>query len=116
MRTKYESARRMRSFYEPGYFGGTPTGYGQAFQDWATDMPTQMGGFTLGPDPDAEDLPGGFGPAIRRSMRAKNAYEQPPVGVSNLGGYGVGQLQNYGVGALAAYDPLAREEHPRWRR
>jgi len=121
--SRIATANRMKAFYEPAYFGSS-SGYGQAFNDWAGNFPTQMGGFSLGPEEregfnaNMDQLGGGsgYGGAIRGALRARNAYDQPPVGPQNLANYGVGQLQNSGVGALDAYRPLAREEDLRWRR
>ena len=109
-----DRARRMRSFYEPAWFGEQAT-EGQFGMDRYGPPPIQIGGFDTqyGKDLPPQEWQPGYGEAIHRTLQARRAYEQP--GLNSVGRYGVGQLQNYGVGALDAYRPLAREENLRWR-
>ena len=110
-------ADKMRAFYEPAFFGVSTSSYmdplGVTRETRNDPWPTTMGGFSLpvakiegaykyaGPPPPPEvqkEID-----ANRRARRTRKAYLAPPVGITNLAGYGLGQLQNYGVGSLQNY-------------
>lgn len=123
-------ASRMRSFYEPAWFG-QGTRFGELL-NIAPNLPTTMGGFSytgsgnpeqptlsyrdqviaankgIGASPEESEL-------MMRDFRTRQLFDRPPIGPQNLDRYGVGQLKNYGAGALTAYGPLVREHLLRWR-
>jgi len=106
-----QAAHRMRSFYEPGYFGQKgATSYGDAMAAWGT-MPVEMGGFAFdveSPLSGAADPFNTFGKELEEQVKLRRAFDGPDVGLSNLDSYGKGQLENYGRGALDAYGAAGR--------
>ena len=109
MLDRLNRARKRRSFYEPAWFGSEQA-YDQPFQQWASSMPYEMGGFQLGGAVPEIDTPASLGPyqdALRKTTRSRMAYEPgtqndrlADFGMGRLTGYGTGALQDYGVGAL----------------